>query len=113
MEFLTYTLDNYANSIVCLCLVTVIWLYFRNNPLQHSSWFILRRFINWFPLGMTYSFLYMGRYLKPRSDTMPKPKAKIRLDRAVNFAILTQMLKNNSQAVILVVAVVSDAVGAC
>ncbi|HEX7654173.1 MAG TPA: MFS transporter, partial [Verrucomicrobiae bacterium] len=21
-----------------------------------------RRFINWFPLGMTYSFLYMGRY---------------------------------------------------
>ena len=62
MEFLTYTLDNYANSIVCLCLVTVIWLYFRNNPLQHSSWFILRRFINWFPLGMTYSYLYMGRY---------------------------------------------------
>ena len=62
MDFLTSTLDNYANSIVCLFLVTVIWLYFRNNPLQHSSWFILRRFINWFPLGMTYSFLYMGRY---------------------------------------------------
>ena len=23
---------------------------------------MLRRFINWFPLGMTYAFLYMGRY---------------------------------------------------
>ena len=28
----------------------------------HSRWFMMRRFINWFPLGMTYSFLYMGRY---------------------------------------------------
>jgi OPA family glycerol-3-phosphate transporter-like MFS transporter len=62
MELLAYTLDNYANTIVGLCLVTVIVLYFRSNPLQHGSWFILRRFINWFPLGMTYSFLYMGRY---------------------------------------------------
>src|SRR5450631_3718746 len=62
MDFLTSTLDNYANTIVGLCLAAVIVLYFRNNPLQHSSWFILRRFINWFPLGMTYSFLYMGRY---------------------------------------------------
>ena len=40
----------------------VIFLYFRNNPLRHSRWFMIRRFINWFPLGMTYSFLYMGRY---------------------------------------------------
>ena len=62
MEFITFMLDNYANSIVGICLASVIVLYFRNNPLKHSSWFILRRFINWFPLGMTYSFLYMGRY---------------------------------------------------
>src|SRR5471032_2893144 len=62
MEFLTHTLDNYANTIVGLCLAAVIVLYFRNIPLQHGSWFILRRLINWFPLGMTYSFLYMGRY---------------------------------------------------
>ncbi len=62
MDFITFTLDRYANCIVGMCLVTVIWLYFRNNPLQHSSWFMMRRFINWFPLGMTYSFLYMGRY---------------------------------------------------
>ena len=62
MEFITYTLDHYANSIVALFLAAVIWLYFRSNPLRHSSWFTIRRFINWFPLGMTYSFLYMGRY---------------------------------------------------
>lgn len=49
-------------SIVGLCLAVVVGMYFYNNPLQHGSWFILRRFINWFPLGMTYAFLYMGRY---------------------------------------------------
>src|SRR5688572_5578612 len=28
----------------------------------HSAAFRFRRFLNWFPLGMTYAFLYMGRY---------------------------------------------------
>jgi OPA family glycerol-3-phosphate transporter-like MFS transporter len=48
--------------LVGVCLVTVIWLYFYNNPMRHTRWFMVRRFINWFPLGMTYAFLYMGRY---------------------------------------------------
>jgi OPA family glycerol-3-phosphate transporter-like MFS transporter len=51
-----------ALCLVGLCLVAIIVLYFYNNPLKHSRWFVLRRFINWFPLGMTYAFLYMGRY---------------------------------------------------
>lgn len=49
-------------GIVGLCLVAAVSLYFYNNPLHHSRWFMIRRFINWFPLGMTYAFLYMGRY---------------------------------------------------
>jgi Sugar phosphate permease len=49
-------------SLVALCLAAIVALYFYNNPLNHSRWFILRRFINWFPLGMTYGFLYMGRF---------------------------------------------------
>jgi len=48
--------------LVGACLAIIIWLYFYNNPLRHGQWFMVRRFINWFPLGMTYSFLYMGRY---------------------------------------------------
>lgn len=28
----------------------------------HSTAFRQRRFLNWFPLGLTYAFLYMGRY---------------------------------------------------
>ncbi len=48
--------------IVGLSLAIIIALYFYNNPLHHGRWFLIRRFINWFPLGMTYAFLYMGRY---------------------------------------------------
>jgi len=48
--------------VIGLCLIVAIGLYFYNNPLKHDRWFMLRRFINWFPLGMTYAFLYMGRY---------------------------------------------------
>ncbi len=29
---------------------------------RHSSAFRRRRFLNWFPLGLSYAFLYMGRY---------------------------------------------------
>ena len=48
--------------LVGICLAVIIGLYFHNNPMGHSRWFMVRRFINWFPLGMTYAFLYMGRY---------------------------------------------------
>lgn len=48
--------------IVGSCLAFVIILYFKNNPLNHTRKFMVRRFINWFPLGMSYAFLYMARY---------------------------------------------------
>ena len=49
-------------ATIALCLVAVVVAYFFNNPMKHGRWFMLRRFINWFPLGMTYAFLCMGRY---------------------------------------------------
>ena len=49
-------------TTIALCLVAVVVAYFFNNPLKHGRWFMTRRFINWFPLGMTYAFLCMGRY---------------------------------------------------
>ena len=54
--------SRYDLLFVSGLLLTVFVLYFRNNPLRHGRWFMWRRFINWLPLGMTYAFLYMGRY---------------------------------------------------
>jgi MFS transporter, OPA family, glycerol-3-phosphate transporter len=48
--------------IVFVTLLGVIVLYFRYNPLGHTQGFMWRRFLNWFPLGMSYAFLYMARY---------------------------------------------------
>jgi MFS transporter, OPA family, glycerol-3-phosphate transporter len=48
--------------LVAICLAVIIALYFFNNPLRHGPSFLVRRFVNWFPLGMTYAFLCMGRY---------------------------------------------------
>jgi OPA family glycerol-3-phosphate transporter-like MFS transporter len=49
-------------SVIGGFIAAIIVAYFCNNPLGHSRRFLIRRFINWFPLGMTYAFLYMGRY---------------------------------------------------
>jgi OPA family glycerol-3-phosphate transporter-like MFS transporter len=51
-----------AAGLVLLTLAAVIILYFRYNPMGHASSFMWRRFANWFPLGMSYAFLYMARY---------------------------------------------------
>ncbi|RYZ77193.1 MAG: MFS transporter, partial [Proteobacteria bacterium] len=48
--------------VVAMLLTYIITLYFKRNPLKHSKEFMWRRFLSWFPLGMTYAFMYMARY---------------------------------------------------
>lgn len=48
--------------VVAMLLTYIITLYFMRNPLKHSGRFMWRRFLSWFPLGMTYAFMYMARY---------------------------------------------------
>jgi OPA family glycerol-3-phosphate transporter-like MFS transporter len=48
-----------------LILLIVVWLVLSRLPkvdLGHSKEFLTRRKWNWLPLGLTYAFLYMGRY---------------------------------------------------
>jgi OPA family glycerol-3-phosphate transporter-like MFS transporter len=51
-----------AVGLVTFTLICVVALYFSYNPLNHSRKFMVRRFVNWFPMGMSYAFLYMARY---------------------------------------------------
>ncbi len=48
--------------IVSIAIGYIITLYFMRNPLKHSKQFMWKRFLSWFPLGMTYAFMYMARY---------------------------------------------------
>lgn len=48
--------------VVSSVIAYIITLYFMRNPQKHTKKFMWRRFLSWFPLGMTYAFMYMARY---------------------------------------------------
>jgi MFS transporter, OPA family, glycerol-3-phosphate transporter len=48
--------------LVLLAAIAVVLARLPKVELGHSDAFKRRRFFNWFPLGLTYAFLYMGRY---------------------------------------------------
>jgi OPA family glycerol-3-phosphate transporter-like MFS transporter len=74
--------------LVAAVLLVIIGLYFINNPMKHGRRFLIRRFINWFPLGMTYAFLYMGRYNLVVSKNALGPLMSIK-DFSIIFAVGT------------------------
>ncbi|MEW5738081.1 MAG: MFS transporter [Myxococcota bacterium] len=48
-------------GLLLVAIVVVLWRL-PKVELGHSKEFKRRRFFNWFPLGLTYAFLYFGRY---------------------------------------------------
>jgi OPA family glycerol-3-phosphate transporter-like MFS transporter len=48
--------------LVLLALISLLVARLPKLDLGHSRAFMRRRFTNWFPVGLTYAFLYMGRY---------------------------------------------------
>ena len=58
-------LDSLRQSYSILILLAAVWFVLARMPkvdLGHSDAFKRRRLMNWLPLGLTYAFLYMGRY---------------------------------------------------
>jgi MFS transporter, OPA family, glycerol-3-phosphate transporter len=55
-------LENLLPIILLLVVVAFVLARLPKVELGHSPAFLRRRFFNWFPLGMTYAFLYFGRY---------------------------------------------------
>lgn len=48
--------------VALLALIVVVVARLPRADLGHSPAYLRRRFANWFPVGLTYAFLYMGRY---------------------------------------------------
>ena len=51
-----------APIFLLLVVVTIVMVRLPKVDLGHSTGFRNRRTLNWLPLGLTYAFLYMGRY---------------------------------------------------
>ncbi len=59
----------------------------KGPAVQHSFEFKLRRFQNWFPMGLTYAFLYMGRYnLTVAQTSLGKTQLMTKEDFGLIFA---------------------------
>jgi OPA family glycerol-3-phosphate transporter-like MFS transporter len=54
--------DELLPIVLLLVAVAVVVARLPRADLGHSPEFLRRRRINWLPLGLTYAFLYMGRY---------------------------------------------------
>lgn len=55
-------LADFLPIVVLLAVIVVVVSRLPRVELGHSAAFRRRRFFNWFPVGLTYAFLYMGRY---------------------------------------------------
>ncbi|MBI2375632.1 MAG: MFS transporter [Deltaproteobacteria bacterium] len=55
-------LQGFAPIAILLVVVVLVVLRLPKIEIQHAPEFRRRRAMNWLPLGLTYSFLYMGRY---------------------------------------------------
>ena len=55
-------LNKFLPILLLLGAVFVVLWRLPRVDLGHSAAYKRRRFLNWFPLGLTYAFLYMGRY---------------------------------------------------
>src|SRR6185503_8221323 len=48
--------------LILLAVIAVVVRRLPSSGIRHSPEFQRRRILNWLPLGLTYAFLYMGRY---------------------------------------------------
>jgi OPA family glycerol-3-phosphate transporter-like MFS transporter len=55
-------MDRFAPILIILLVIGFVLARLPKVDLGHSRAFIRRRVLNWLPLGLTYAFLYMGRY---------------------------------------------------
>ncbi|MDP2361386.1 MAG: MFS transporter [bacterium] len=55
-------LSNILPILLLLAAVTVVLMRLPKIEVGHSPAYRQRRVLNWLPLGLTYAFLYMGRY---------------------------------------------------
>ncbi|MBK9260746.1 MAG: MFS transporter [Polyangiaceae bacterium] len=55
-------LQNFLPILLLLVAIGVVMLRLPKIDVGHSDAYKRRRFMNWFPLGLTYALLYFGRY---------------------------------------------------
>lgn len=61
-EVMPSWVNNLLPILLLLAAIAVVMLRLPKIDVGHSDRYKKRRFVNWFPLGLTYALLYFGRY---------------------------------------------------
>lgn len=80
-------LNELLPILVLLTLIVVVVRRLPRVDLGHSPAFLRRRFLNWFPVGLTYAFLYMGRYNLRACTNVVFDKAQFSIIYGVGTAV--------------------------
>ena len=62
LDWMPEWLSGFMPILILLAVVTFVIGRLPKIDVGHSKAFRTRRVLNWLPLGLTYAFLYMGRY---------------------------------------------------
>ena len=75
--------------VALLALIALVVARLPRVELGHSRPYLRRRFFNWFPVGLSYAFLYMGRYNLTVCKNALGPQVMSKEDFGVIFSVGT------------------------
>jgi OPA family glycerol-3-phosphate transporter-like MFS transporter len=82
-------LANFAPIACLLAVIALVLFLLPASNVAHSKAYRRRRIINWLPLGLTYAFLYMGRYNINVAKTVLDPETGLALMTKAELGMIT------------------------
>ena len=82
-------LANFAPIACLLAVIALVLFLLPASNVAHSKAYRRRRIINWLPLGLTYAFLYMGRYNINVAKTVLDPETGLALMTKADLGLIT------------------------
>jgi len=82
-------LEQFWPIAALLVAISIVLKMLPKSAVVHSDAYRRRRIMNWLPLGLTYAFLYMGRYNINVAKTMTDPETGLALMTKADLGLIT------------------------
>ena len=82
-------LEKFWPIALLLVAVSIVLYFLPKSDIAHSRSYRRRRILNWVPLGLTYAFLYMGRYNINVVKTVLDPETGVALLTKAELGVIT------------------------
>jgi len=82
-------LEKFWPIALLLVAISIVLYVLPKSDVTHSTVYRRRRVMNWLPLGLTYAFLYMGRYNINVAKTMTDPETGLALMTKADLGLIT------------------------